>query len=147
MIHLDQNKLLQDELCLLWDGVRHEWRRILFFNNKGQAVEVQLTPTNPKLRSSWEPVGRMIVRQHCTFNVYGCGLSRKGDRLYRYIVRNRHSIIFNEIRSAMMKNLPMDVIQRLLYWDFLPQVDWDAYMANQSGGGCAFSLCKMKPRR
>jgi hypothetical protein len=147
MIDMKANKLLDQELCLIWDGVRREWFRVLYFNEKGQAVEVQLTPANPRLHSNWEPVQRLIVRSHRTFNLYGKGVGRRGDRIWRYVVRNRHSIVFNELRTVMMKHLPFETINRLLYWDFLAQIDWDAYLANKSGDGCAFALCKKKSSR
>lgn len=148
MVNVEKNLLLEQELFLLWDGKQREWRRVLYFDERGQGVEVVLTPANPKSRDSWVDVGRMIVRMHRTFSLYGNGVDRQGDRLWRYVVRNRHSIVFSEVQKAMLKNLKFECVNRLLHWEFLSQIDWDKYIANkQAGGGCAFALCKRLPKR
>lgn len=147
MIDIGDNLVLKQELFLLWDGVRREWKRVLYANQRGQAVELLLTPSNPRKRDNWENVARMIVHSHRTFNVYGNGVDRRGDRLWRYVIRNSYSIVFNEVRNAMMKQLTFEVVNNLLYGDLLPQIDWEAYAANAQPGGCAFALCKTRPRR
>lgn len=146
MLQLGCNRLLQDELALMYDGVLHEWRRVLFYNRNGRAVEIALTPSQPQFKDNWREVERMVVRVHSTFSLYGDKPTRMGDAFWRYIQRNRHSIIYDALRRDMTRFLPNDVVQHLLCWDFMPQIDWDAYMANQSNGGCAFALCKRRRR-
>lgn len=146
MLKLEGNCVYPQELYLLWDASRKEWKRILFFNERGQAVEVLCTPMNPAKRDSWDEVSRMLIRMHSTYAVYGNGINRCGDRLCRHLVRNRHSIVFNMVRQEMLRHLSFECVNRLLYWDFLPSIDWDAYLVNHNGGGCAYALCKTTPR-
>lgn len=148
MLKLTSNRILDHELALLYDSVKHEWRRVLFYNERGQAVEVLLTPSNMHHNGDgWNEVARMIVHMHSTFGVYGTTPGRKGDALWRYITRNKHSLIFDEVRKLMARRLPFETINHLLYWDILPAIDWEAYVANKNeNGGCALTLCKRCPR-
>lgn len=147
MVKAELNGLLEQELFLLYDGTRREWRRVLYFNDRGEGVEMLLTPSDPKKRDNWLEVERMIVRYHKTFGTYQNTAARNGDRLCRYIVRNKHSIVFAQLQKAMLAWLPFEVVNRLLYWDVLSQIDWEAYLANQRFGGCALALCKRQPKR
>lgn len=145
MLQLGINKLYRDELALIYDGVKHEWRRVLFFNGNGRAVELALTPSDHRFRDNWQEIARMIVQVHSTFQLYGDTPARRGDAFWRYVQRNKNSIIYAALRRDMMRFLPTEIVQPLLCSDFMPQIDWEAYMANQSNGGCAFALCKKHP--
>lgn len=147
MLKLEGNLITESELALLYDSIKREWRRVLFVNQRGQAVEVLLVPANPNLNNEWDNVARMVVNMHSTFGVYGNVHGRRGDAFWRYVVRNRHSLIFNEVKNQMARHLSAPTVNHLLYWDILPSVDWDAYIANRSlNGGCSLVLCKKHQR-
>lgn len=137
-----RNALLPDELCLKYSGYWRTWSRVLFVDYaKGEWVEVNLTPINPTVRRSWpEQVFGLVIRHHRT------GYDpRQGDRLFRHVVKNRHSVVYQELKGLMLPNVPIEIVHRLLNEDFLSEIDWNRYTeANHGGGGVPFALCKTK---
>lgn len=140
-IGLKQNKLFPDELCLRYDGYWRTWDRVLHIDQNGsQVVEFCLTPINPIKRDSWvEQVFPINIRVHRT------DINRPGDRLFRCVVKNKHSVAFQEVKRAMLREVPIELAHRLLNEDFLSQIDWMKYLeakAFRNGGGVPFALCK-----
>lgn len=84
-------------------------------------VEVNLTPTHPDWRISWdEQVIPIIIRRHNT-------PTNEGDRL----VAKLPYAVYND----MMENIEdKQLIIRLLKEDFLPQIDWKLFRKYDNGG-------------
>lgn len=105
------------------------WSRVLECKD-GCFVEVNLTAINPKDASEWERNSSIIIRRHRTSQ---CGNSFS-DIIPMYALA--------ELESHMSE----DVVQRLLYEDFLPQIDWDRYNA-YNNGGAEFELIRKEKKK
>jgi hypothetical protein len=127
-------------LCIRYDSYWQTWDRVLHIDNNGvQIVEFSLTPINPTKRDSWvEQVFPIMIRAHRT-------ALRPTDRLFRSVVKNKHSTVFQEVKRTMLREVPIELVHRMLNEDFLSQIDWAKYLevkALRNGGGIPFSLCK-----
>lgn len=138
MVNQSESMLYPGELCIKYCGYWRTWNRVLYMDNKGHMVEVNLSPINPHMKDGWmDNVRPIMIRWHCTrFDPFH-------DRMYRNVVKNRHSAVFQTIRDKMLNNLPIEVVHRLLNEDILPQINWVEYTMNsQRGGGVPFAVCK-----
>lgn len=146
MVVTQQNKIGTDELCLVYSGYWRTWSRVLHIDQDGPLmVEVNLTPVNPTMNKSWvEQVFPLMIRAHTTArNPDG------GDRLYRYVMKNKQSIVYQEVKKAMLRYCAIELVHRLICDDFLSEICWDRYAAmrispSYRGGGVPFALCKRK---
>jgi hypothetical protein len=143
MLDTRENQIGMDELCLHYSGYWRTWSRVLFLEKGGPAVvEVNLTPINPDKLDNWfDRVLSITIRHHYT------RIDPERDCLYRYVVRNRHSIVYNEVKGVMLRRLPIEVVTKLLFDDLLEQIDWQRYVEAQSnptyrGGGIPLAQCK-----
>lgn len=140
-IGLKENRVFPGELCLKYDGYWHTWNRMLHMDLQGSGiVEVGLTPINPGAKDSWfEQVYPIRVRVHRTQH-------GGTDRIFRHVMRNKHSLVFQEVKKIMLKHVPAGIVHRLLYDDLLGQIDWDRYMEaialGYNGGGVPIALCE-----
>lgn len=107
--------------CAYWGT----WSRILS-NEKGNVVEVNLTPINSCYSSSWEnDVLPIKFRSHGT---------SPGDR------DRFEKELPAEVLANMKKNLGEELTNRLLSEDFLPQIDVPKGKRNNpQGGGFTFA--------
>lgn len=138
-IGLKQNRVLPGELCLKYCAYWGTWNRVLHMDLGGsQMVEFSLTPINPTKRDSWvDQVQPIRIRCHRT-------AMHPTDRLYRSVVKNKHSIVFQEVRKAMLKELPVELVNRMLNEDILGQIDWFKYLeakVTSNGGGIPLDKC------
>jgi hypothetical protein len=141
MIEAKQNRLLPDELCLKWDDYWRTWNRVLFIEKNGPYwVELNLTPINPHMMDSWrDQIEPLKIRLHLT------ALDPVRDRIYRHVQKNKHSIVFQEVRKAMLRRVGMELVHRMLFDEFLTAIDWNRYTEARShshGGGIPFELCR-----
>src|ERR1043166_7776947 len=130
-IALKENRVFPGELCLKCDGYWRTWNRVLHMDLQGsRMVELNLTPIDPLKRDSWvKEVFSMCIRVHTT----GHGGT---DRIFRHVVKNKQSIVFQEVKRAMLREVPIELAHRLLNEDFLSQIDWEKYViADRLGGG------------
>ena len=146
MIDASKNHLYPDELCLKYSGYWQKWSRVLFIEKNGPYwLEVNLTPVNPHLQDNWvAQVMSLTLRLHLT------SMEPGRDKLFRAVMKNKHSLVFQEVKTAMLRRMPIDVVHRLLNEDFLAKLDWERYITAQSsptyrGGGIPFALCKVQP--
>ena len=143
MIDSKENILIADELCLKYDGYWKTWNRVLFLEKKSAlAIEVALTPINPWRVDNWmEQVAPVMVRCHRT------AMDRVGDRLYRHVVRNKHSLVYREVKEVMLRRIPVEVFTKLMFDNLLGEIDWQRYVEAKNsptyrGGGIPFVRCQ-----
>lgn len=100
----------------------HTWSRVLQTFKVG-AIEINLTENMP---SEWKRVKRENIRKHST-------------------ARDRSDKFANELPAdviaEMKQQLGDELTERLLTFDYLPNIDWDKYN-KQCNGGAAFDLIK-----
>lgn len=150
MIEGVSNAIASDELCLHYSGYWRRWSRVLFLNEKfkgHRVVEVNLSPINEHMKDSWEQqVLPLVIRAHSTgFDIrkHRDGAYMMGsDKLFRYVVRNKNSVVYRELRGMMQRSLPIEIVQRLLFDDFLSLIDWEKYHKN-CNGGCPLGKCRL----
>jgi hypothetical protein len=110
------NKILNGELCLLFDAAEVQWRRVLMMH-EGTYVEVDLSPRNyPKAEQrQWEQIHLSRMRMH--------NRARKpGDRQYRFVQAGSpiHSVVW----TVMMKGgMYEGDVAMLMVYRFLESVD------------------------
>lgn len=104
------------------------WSRVLEYKD-GQFVEVNLTVVNPKDASEWKRNSSIIIRRHRT---------SQGEKSFTDVLPIE---VIDELESHMSE----DIVQRLLYEDFLPQIDWDRYNV-YNNGGAEFELIRKGSR-
>lgn len=111
-------------------GYWHHWSRVLSEKEPhgGPFVEVNLTPIGGTTTyGGWEKeVIPIIIRRHGTMR------DIHGDRVVDELPA--------DVLAHMREHLSEDFVQRLLYEDFLSQVDWDKFRRNNNGG-CPFAKC------
>lgn len=139
------NVILPDELCIKYSGYWKTWNRVLYMDREEvHFVEMNLTPVNPGEQRSWvNQVYPLLVRVHST-------RMQSGDRLYRSVVKNKTSVVYNELKKAMMGHVAIELMFRLLSEDFIEKIDWNKYEQMRKspayyGGGVPFALIKRSP--
>lgn len=98
------------------------WNRVLLCNFGNQFVEINLTPIN----ANWNRVKEERIRKHCTARTSS---EKPVDHLPLHV------------KNEMLKNLGYDLTERLLNFDYLPNVDWDKY-STVANGGAPFNQIK-----
>lgn len=144
MIQSGNNLLLEGELCLVYNAYWRKWSRVLHLpKDHGWMVELNLTPIDPSKTDNWvAQVYPMMIRVHLT------GLNfQAGDRVYRHIVKNKASVVYQEVRHALLRKVPIEIVHRLVNEDFISEIDWERYVTAQAspfyrGGGIPFAKCK-----
>lgn len=111
------------------------WRRVLMMQN-GWYLEVQVTPVNESMASSWLEVPGLMLFWHCTPPAI-LGSSR-GDRFSKEIPAN--------YQAMMAKHLSPDTIECLMSADIWSKIDFRAFLAYQTGdkyrgGGIPIGVC------
>jgi hypothetical protein len=95
------------------------WSRVLSYDGTWM-VEVNLTPIGCAHSSTWaSDVAPVRVRQHCT------------------VVDNRDILtnaLPDDVRADMIKNLGVELVNRLLCEDILSQINWELYHRHDNGG-------------
>lgn len=101
----------------------HTWSRRLAESNKPLfcgIVEVNLGPIPGCFSSTWDyDVKPIRIRAHGTS-------SSRGDI--------DTDVLPESVKEAMVKNLGPELTERLLTYDFLPEIDWEKYNRLCNGG-------------
>lgn len=142
-VSIKQNLVFPDELVLRYSGYWRTWSRVLYMqdptkgNNGSLWVELNLTPVNPTVKRSWvEQVQPVVLRKHSTAQ------DPWKDKLFRFVVRSSSkSPLYKRLLTEVGQHVGIPLAHRLLWEDFLPQIDWPAYEAH-CNGGCAFDRCR-----
>ena len=82
-------------------------------------VEVDLTPINSWRDEEWKKTQSIRIRKHCTSPGRR---DRETDFLPLWVAKR------------MVKMLGRPIVERLLYEDFLSQIDWEKYERKCNGG-------------
>jgi len=130
-IMLKNNRIDKGELALVYCDYWRTWSRLLYSYN-GVYVEVSLSPVNTRKALNWKKIENANIRLHCT---------RPDPRDKRLLSVQRGSIGYRMMIQAIEPHLLPETIEYLLYYDFLPEIDWGKY-SKYNNGGCFFNDCK-----
>jgi len=100
------------------------WSRVLEYKD-GQFVEVNLTAINPNDSYEWERNSKIIIRKHRT---------KQNDGIFR-------DFLPAKVVAELEFHMGEEVVNRLMYEDFLPEIDWDRYNT-YCNGGAEFELIR-----
>lgn len=95
------------------------YSRVLSMNHPEGVIEVDLTAVNPLSDLGWPKVARINIRAHRT--------SRSPRDMLSYALPD-YTV------ERMHERFGVDLTERLLHEDFLPQIDWAKYRKVCNGG-------------